>query len=282
LKGETFLYSESNLLARDEVHCEFARNDSEFRLRSDSLAINRTNRGTDTLTSGSLVARGNVDVESLSEARIHGQGDELEVDKFGRGELIAFEGRRIHAEGETPGGRFPFDMTARRLQFSNAFLDASQPEIQLELQSGEDSDEPGIPLRASAERLEAQGDTLSLTGGVHLEGLSQGISPWTLRAESSRISLREARNHKRLDSLEASGDVEFDLQGVLHADGDEFLVKMGQQRLRVAGDPVRVVYRGLDIESSWVEYDLLIHGLSTARDSVFTPATSDEGRNQEP
>ncbi len=282
MRDTQLLYSESVLVAQEDVHSKFSRASKQFDLRSDLLTATRTNRGSEVLTSDALVAEGNVIVETVSDARFHGTGDRLEIDKFGRGELIATQGNRITASGELAGGKFPFAMTSDRLIFSDTFLDASYPEIEFLTTEQSPQHPEGINTRASAKRLIARGEEnspsgeVSLTGDVRMDGVVENGNAFVLLADEAQIGIRFAGGGGLLASVSASGQVEFDLENVMHAEGDEFLGKSAQKRFRVAGSPARVFYGETNIETAWMEYDHLIHAISTARGALFLPTTNDQ------
>jgi len=275
LRGDEFLYSESILVAQGKVHSKFSRASKEFDLRSDLFTAARTNRGSEVLTSDTLIAEGNVEVESVSDARMHGRGDRLEVDKFGRGELIASEGNRIYADGMMAGGKFKYAMTAARLRFSDTELDAALPEIEFLTNEPSLQHPESVNTRASAERLVAREDDYTLTGDVRMEGVIENKNAWILLADEAHIGIRRPGGEGLLASVSASGQVEFDLKNVMHAEGDEFLAKSAQKRFRVSGSPATIFYGETIIETSWVEYDHLIHAISTGKDALFLPVSDD-------
>ena len=273
LREDAFLYSESILVAQGNVHTKFSRASNQFELRSDLFTATRTNRGSELLTSDALVAEGNVEVESVSDARIHGRGDRLEIDKFGRGVLIASEGNRIQANGVMARGKLPYAMTAARLRFSDTELDAAYPEIEFLTIEPSLRHPDGVNTRASARRLVAREDDYTLTGDVRLEGIVQNQGAFILLADEAHIDVRRPGTDGLLASVDATGQIEFDLENVMHARGDKFLAKSAQQRFRVSGSPATVYYRDMTIQTTWIEYDHLIKTIETG-DAIISPETS--------
>jgi lipopolysaccharide export system protein LptA len=261
-----FLWSESSLHASGDVGGSLRRGATNFELTSDELSLERTDRGAEELSSGSVIARGNVNMTSL-DGDISGSGDLLEVDRLGRGMLTADPGNRVRARGNFPGGRYPFDMTATWIQFSDVFLDAVDPEVEFDyLQAGVGG---GVAkARGRADRLEATPESVELSGRIRLEGTDQEQNPWKLEADRARIDGANLAGRGILAGLRASGNVGFELGSTIRARGEEFSVRTTQRRVRIAGDPAYVEYEGMTFNSAWIEYDLLVHLLRAGKGRI--------------
>jgi hypothetical protein len=271
LRDGEFLYSKSSFTASNSVIAQFTRDQHRYDLSSDSLSLSRTNRGSETLTSDKLIAIGNVEVQTASNGRMHGKGDRLEIDKLGRGELIANEGNRISAEGMLAEDKLPYAMTARRLVFSDTYLEAAYPEFEFHstepLEEGEDK----IHTRASANRMEATEDSLVLDGDVRLEGVIEGMSSWILLSDSAHVDVQTTESSGVMGALRAVGQVEFDFQGIMYARGDNFQFQSAKERVRIEGSPAKIFYRDMNIETDWFEYFFQLHTFASADNTIILP-----------
>ncbi len=273
-RGGEFLWSGSTLTATGNVGGRYSHAGTNFELTSERLVVERTDRGTEELSSARLVAQGKVIMDSRGEVQIHGEGDELEVDKLGRGRLTALGDGRVTAVGVFPGKNHPFSMTGRWVQFSDTFLAAAEPEVDFWLTEGETARKESLHVRGKAERLEADREGVSFVGRVRLENVESGPQSWVLSAESARMEARRAAGNNLLAGLRADGDVAFRLGTSLVAYGDEFSVRAEQRRIRVVGSPARLFHQGMVWTGEEFEYDLVVHVL-TAKNFEVGPRRED-------
>lgn len=275
LRDGEFLWAETSLFAGQGVIAVLQRDDTAFQLTSRELDLYRVDRGAADLFSTRLQARGEVQIESLDGNQLSGTGDQLEIDRLGRGRLKADEGKRVVMQGSLPGSDYPFEMTADWITFSDTFLDASKPEIRFAVQQLDDLSFLPSALRtgakASADLLECGSESLTFSGTVTVEGSDDFGQPWNLQATRVKIDGQPSEESARLgilDALRAWDGVVFKLGTQLLAHGDELRVEKSQRRLRIEGSPTRVQYQDFDLFCPWLEYDFQLRTLRTGKGSV--------------
>ncbi len=268
-KDGEFLYSSSTLTATGRVTARFERKEIDCELTSDKVQCEHSRRALQELSSFRLLAQGNVAIENRGLPPIRGEGDEFEFDDLNRGRyrgrLVAFEDRRVRAEGYWPESLHPFTMTCRWIQFSPSFIAAADPEGELVWTNTSKEGGEAVHVRARSQMVEADRERIALVGNVSLEDVGGGPRAWGLTADRARIEMREAAGDHPLRGIRASGSVVFRYGPGLRAFGDELTGRAEQLSVRITGSPARIFHRGLRWKAEWIEYDLLLNLFSTGR-----------------
>jgi hypothetical protein len=205
-----------------------------------------------------LTASGNVRFQGrFGDARaldIGGEGEILVLDGERRGNLEAGPNERVTLIGRSQE-ELPFRLTAERVDFEVGEQDelrlfAQRPELRT------------LGLRARAEHFTADDQRgVVLSGGVRAYGATAAQVPYTLDADEIVLVGRragaaaEASAEDQLDSLTASGAVDFRLSDGLRARGERLSVKRSTGLLRLEGAPASFEFGGARLETEWVEFD---------------------------
>jgi hypothetical protein len=228
------------------------------------------------LTRAGLDARGDVRFERQGlRGTAAGRGERLTVDVDRRGRLEPLPGARVAMSGRLAGSAHEYELDADALDFTEEYLEASNPVLTLRRVAGAETAPDDVEdrlaldsLRASGRWLSAVGDEVELDGAARFEGRLSDGTEWTLQSEraEARIDAGAARGMDQLAALAAHENVLFRLGASVRAAGHEFSFQGAKRVLRVegrAGGDARVEIAGLAWESAWLEFDLAIRSIRT-------------------
>jgi hypothetical protein len=249
--------------AEGAVHVDFAELDSDLSIDCEHIEIER---GTRAEAGGfeQLSALGNVrfqgHLSGRAETEISGECESFTLGADRRGSLSAGPYGRVLLHGFEPERQAPFRLTAEHVEF-----DASQESLRLLAVAPEVRT---LGLRARAEHFTAdEQEGVVLSGAVRVSGSTPAHLPYTLDAEHvvlmGRLPAKALRGAgevgeplgEELDSMQASGNVEFHLSDGVHARGERLSARRSTGILRLEGTPATFEIGTARLQTEWVEFD---------------------------
>ena len=197
---------------------------------------------------GSIDARGDVAVESLTAPPMSGKGDSFHADETRRARLEADVDNRVRAEGFLPGTGEPFQLRAQALDFESERLDATDPEILIIGRDEVPNEDNGrialSQLHATAGRLVATLDRVRFEDRVRFTASTYEDDTWTLNAEGARFDHSGSKLSPTgaFDRLTAEKNVSIAFSAGPTVIGDYLTADALTGRVRVDGTPS--IFRG--------------------------------------
>ncbi len=249
--GEMSFRTELN--AREAVTARISDPESDYQITSvelDGLFFDpfedpseTSSEQWETQARGSIDARGDVAVESLTAPPMSGKGDSFHADETRRARLEADIDNQVSAEGFLPGTGEPFQLRAQALDFEAERLDATNPEILILGRDEVPNEDNGrialSQLHATAGRLVATHERVRFEGRVRFTASTYEDDTWTLNAEGARFDHSGSKLSPTgaFDRLTAEKNVSISFSAGPTVVGDYLTADALTGRVRVDGTP---------------------------------------------
>jgi hypothetical protein len=181
-------------------------------------------------------------------------GERMVFTANGESSLEGADGSFVRLSGVFPGGERYGRVIARGVRFVDGHMIARGATIAYE--GGAEA--PLVVRRISADHIDAGAQQVDLVGGVHVEGDSPATGSWTLRASAARLT--EGGEVEAWDGFDWSGE-----EGQ-HATGRTLAVT--PETIRMAGEPARLSFAGLEWEADELELNRARMMLSAGKGRV--------------
>ena len=200
------------------------------------------------------LASGGVLLERHTEgASFAASGERLELTAEGEVSLVGTEESFVRVSGVSEGGETFGRVIAREVRFVEDRMQARGATMSYEGISEEE-----VTIRTvAADWVDLSGGRAVLSGGVKIEGETQGAGGWTLRSTNARL---EGGEVSAWDGFEWTGEED------VRATGAAF--RATAARIHLEGEPARLRLAGLEWEADDIQFDREEMLLEAGRGSV--------------